>query len=72
MIPLSVSALTNARKPNFSALIFTDVKTPTGNSADYKQTAAGDLGRMGLVARTEDIFLGPPMGRQWPGRLLRI
>ena len=64
MMPLSVAALTNARKPNFSSLIFTDVKTPTGNSADYKQTAADDdLGRMGIVARTEDIFFSPPTGR---------
>ena len=37
MIPLSVAALTNARKSGFSALIFTDVKTFTGNLADYKQ-----------------------------------
>ena len=62
MIPLSVAALTNAGKPGFSALIFTDVKTPTGNSAEYKQTAADDLGQMGLVARTEDIFFGKPAG----------
>ena len=47
MIPLSVAALTNARKPRFSPLIFSDVKTPTGNSADNKQAAAEDLGRMG-------------------------
>ena len=32
MIPLSVAALTNARKPDFSALIFFGVKAPTGNS----------------------------------------
>ena len=31
MIPLSIAALTNARKPNFSALIFSDVKAPTGH-----------------------------------------
>ena len=60
---LSVAALANARKPNFSALIFSDVKSPTGNSADYKHAAAEDLGRMGLVACSEDIFFGPPMGR---------
>ena len=63
MIRLSAAALVNARKPGFSAFIFTDVKTPTGNSADYKHAAAEDLGRMGLVARTEDIFFGTPMGR---------
>ena len=39
------------------------MKTPTGNSADYKQAAAEDLGRMGLVARTQDIFYGPATGR---------
>ena len=45
MIPLRVAALTNdARKLGFSALIFSDVKAPTGNSADYKQAAAEDLG----------------------------
>ena len=58
-----VSALTNAHKPGFSALIFSDVKTPTGNSADYKQAAAEDLGRMGLITRTQGIFYGPAMGR---------
>ena len=46
----------------FFSLIFSDVKAPTGNSADYKQAAAEDLGRIGLVARTQDIFYGPPMG----------
>ena len=63
MVPLSVAALTNARKPNFSALIFSDVKAPTVKSGDYKHSAAEDLGRMGLVARTEGIFFGSPMGR---------
>ena len=63
MIPLSVAALTNAHKPNFTALVFSDVKAPTGNSADYKHAAAEDLGRMGLVARAEEIFYGSPMGR---------
>ena len=63
MVPLSISALTNARKPGFSALIFSDVKTPTGNSADYKQAAAEDLGRMGLVARAQGILYGPATSR---------
>ena len=63
MVPIRIAALTNARKPNFSAHISSNVKAPTGNSADYKHAAAEDLGRMGLVARTEDIFHGPPMGR---------
>ena len=35
IIPRSLAALTNARKSNFSALILSDVKTPSGNSADY-------------------------------------
>jgi len=66
-MPLSISfttALTNARKPGFSALVFSDVKKiPASNSADYKQAAAEDLGRMGLTARTQDIFYGRPTGR---------
>ena len=40
IIKFSIAALANARKPGFSAFIFSDVKTPTGNSADYKQAAA--------------------------------
>ena len=63
VVPLSVAALTNACKPHLSAIIFSDLKSPTGNSADYKHAAAEDFGRMGLVARTEGIFFGPPMGR---------
>ena len=39
------------------------MKTPTGNSADYKQEAAEDLGRMDLVARAQGIFYGPATGR---------
>ena len=39
------------------------MKTPTGNSAAYKQAAADDLSQMGLVARTEGIFYGKPTGR---------
>ena len=63
MIPLRVAALTNARKPGFSALIFSDVKTANGNSADNKQAAAEDLGRMGLVARPQGTFFGSATGR---------
>ena len=63
MIKLSIAALAKARNPGFCAFIFSDVKTPTGNSADYKQAAADDLSQMGLVARTEDIFYGKPTGR---------
>ena len=64
MVPLSTAAPINARKPGFSALIFPDVQTPTGNSADYQQAAAGDISRMGLVSRTKGIFYGPAtMGR---------
>ena len=38
------------------------MKTPTDNSADYKQAAAEDLGRMGL-AHTQGIIYGPVTGR---------
>ena len=64
MIRLSIAALANARKPGFSAFIFSDVKTPTGNSADCKQAAADGLGQMGLVARTEGIFYDTPTARR--------
>ena len=44
MIPPSIAALTNARKPGFSAFIFSDVKTPTGgNSAEYKIQAGSGV-----------------------------
>ena len=39
------------------------MKTPTGQAAGYKQTAADDLSQMGLVALTENIFYGKPSGR---------
>ena len=57
MIKLSIAALANARKPGFLAFIFSDVKTPTGNSAAYKQAAADDLGQMGLVERYQAIVI---------------
>ena len=63
MMPLSVATLTNARKPNFSALIFSDVKAPTGNSADYNHAAAEDTGRMGLIVCADEMFYAPPAGR---------
>ena len=63
MIPLSTAALVTARKPGFSALLFSDVKAPSGNPDEFKQAAAEDLGRMGLIAKTRDIFLGPNVGR---------
>ena len=63
MIKLSISALAKARNSGFSAFIFSDVKTPTGDSADYMQAAADGLGLMGLVACTEGIFYGKPAGR---------
>jgi hypothetical protein len=64
VIKLSIAALAKARKSGFSAFLFSDVKTPTGDSADYKkQEAAGGLGQMGLVACTEGIFHGKPAGR---------
>ena len=56
VITLSAAALAYARQPGFTALIFSDVKPPTGQSAAYKQAAADDLSRMGLVALTENIF----------------
>ena len=64
MIPLSAAALGYARQPGFSALIFNDVKPPTGQSAAYKQSAADDLQQMGLTALTEHIFFGKPTGRR--------
>ena len=64
MIRLSAAALRNARKLGFHTLIFTDVKSPTGNAADYKQAAADDLGQMGLVTRVEGIFFGKSTGRR--------
>ena len=57
MIPLSAAALAYARQPGFSALIFSDVKPPTGQSAAYKQSAADDLQQMGLAVLTEKSFL---------------
>ena len=67
MIPLSAAALAYARQPGFSALIFSDVKPPTGQSAAYKQAAADDLQRlqqMGLAVLTENLFFGKPTGRR--------
>ena len=51
MIQLSAAALAYARQPGFSALLFSDVKPPTGQLAAYKQPAADDLQQMGLAAR---------------------
>ena len=42
MIPLSTAALVTARKPGFSALLFSDVKAPSGNPDEFKQAAAED------------------------------
>ena len=64
MLPLSAAALAYARQPGFSALIFSDVKPPTGQSAAYKQAAADDLQQMGLTVLTENIFFGKPTGRR--------
>ena len=50
MIKLSAAALAYARQPGFSALVFSDVKAPTGQSAADTQAAADDLGQMGIVA----------------------
>ena len=60
MIKLSTAALAYARQPGFSALLFSDVKPPTGQAAAYKQAAADDLRQMGLAVLTENIFYGKP------------
>ena len=54
MIKLSAAALTCARQPGYSALLFTDVKTPTEH-ATARMTAAEDLTQMGLTVRSEHI-----------------
>jgi len=65
MIKLSAAALAYARQPGFSALVFSDVKTPTGQSAAYTQAAADDLSQMGLVALNQHtFFFGKPTGRR--------
>ena len=65
MIKLSAAALAYARQPGFLALVFSDVKTPTGQSAAYTQAAAdGLLSQMGLVALNQHIFFGKPTGRR--------
>ena len=63
MIKLSAAALAYARQPGFLALVFSDVKAPTGQSAAYTQAAADDLSQMGLVALNDHIFFGKPTGR---------
>ena len=63
MIKLSAAALAYARQPGFSALVFSDGKTPTGQAAAYKQAAADDLSQISLVALTEYIFYGKLTGR---------
>ena len=64
MIKLSTAALAYARQPGFHALIFSDVKPPTGQAAAYKQAAADDMHGMGLTVLTENIFYGKPTGRR--------
>ena len=64
VIPFSAAALAYAHQPGFAALIFSDVKPPTGQSAAYKQPAADDLQQMGLTVRPENIFFGKPTGRR--------
>ena len=64
MIKLSAAALAYARQPGFSALVFSDVKPPTGQSAAYTQAAADDLHQMGLTALTQNIFFSKPTGRR--------
>ena len=64
MIKLSAAALAYARQPGFSALVFRNVKPPTGQSAAYTQAAAGDLHQMGLTVLTQNIFFSKPTGRR--------
>ena len=64
MIQFSAAALAYARQPGFSALIFSDVKPPTGQAAAYKQAAADDRHEMGLSVLTENISYGKPTGRR--------
>ena len=66
VIKPSAAALAYARQPGFSALVFSDVKPPTGQSAAYTQEAADDLSQMGLTytALTQDIFFGKVTGRR--------
>ena len=64
MVKLSAAALAYARQPGFSALVFSDVKPPTGQSAAYTQAAADDLHQMGLTVLTQNIFFGKPTGRR--------
>ena len=64
MIKLSAAALGYARQPGFHALIFSDVKPPTGPAAAYKQSAAADMHEMGLTVATENIFFGKTTGRR--------
>ena len=64
MIKLRTAALAYARQPGFNALIFSDVKPPTGQAAAYKQAAADDMHGMGLTVLTENIFYGKPTGRR--------
>ena len=56
MIQFSVASLAYARQPGFSALLFSDVKPPTGLLAAYKQPAADDLQQMGLAVLTDNII----------------
>ena len=53
----SAAAVAYARQPGFSALVFSDVKPPTGRSVAYTQAAADDLHQMGLTVLTQNLFL---------------
>ena len=55
MIKPTAAALGYARQPPgfSSALVFSDVKPPTGQSAAYTQAAADDLSQMGLTVLTQ-------------------
>ena len=53
-------------------VFFSDVKTPTGSSAEYKQAAAEDLGRMGLIAWPQGTFYRPTTGRDSERRTMAV
>jgi len=65
MIKLSATALAYTRQPGFSALVFSDVKPPTGQSAAYTQAAADDLNHGPALRYSPNIiFFGKATGRR--------
>ena len=61
MLKLSAAALAYARQPGFSALVFSDVKPPTGPSAAYTQAATDDLNQMGPTVLTKKYSSARPL-----------